>query len=442
MSLLQTPSCSQKPAHCQFCLAALALVTTFLVLAMPLVLTSAGGTSGASDQETYHLPIIRTMAEDWPRVDVRHYNSATTPLYHFVMSGVYRHITGRVAVLQGINTAIACVLLLLVFCGASRGVRPWPALALTLPLAFSSYTLGSGVWLTTDNLGLLFVAMTLLSALWQPATPASHLWRGAAAMLAVLTRQIHLWLVAPIALSGWPMEGGLYWPRGLSRREIITRILACLAPVAAVACFVVLWRGLTPPGFQQQHASGANPATPAMVLALAGVFGAFYLPAAWNQLKTLSVRDVSLWLAVIGALLTTVAIPTNFDQSAGRWGGAIWEVVRHMPAVGGRSILFPPLAVAGATVILMLYRQARAAGHRQEALLLLISMLAWLMVQSANHQAWQRYCEPILLIALAWLTSMGTPSIRRWWLGPLALCVGLLVLDLASSYRALIGLAG
>src|SRR5690606_20487059 len=110
-------------------------------------------------------------------------------------------------------------------------------------------------------------------------------------------------------------------------------------------------------------------------------------------------------------------VPTSYSIEAGRRGGLMWELAVRLPTVGDRALAFIPATMAGAVVLLVLWRSAQQAGHGREAGLLLLGMLSWLAAQSLNAQAWQRYCEPILLLSLAWLASMSGHT-RRAWIGP------------------------
>jgi hypothetical protein len=67
-------------------------------------------------------------------------------------------------------------------------------------------------------------------------------------------------------------------------------------------------------------------------------------------------------------------------------------------------------AATGALALLLFWRAARRAGHGANALILLIALLAFACAQTMNTMAWQRYFEPIVLIALAWLSAILWPS--------------------------------
>ena len=445
-----SPVCPHPPAARRLAPPIL-LCLTFLLLTWPVILTGAQGTSEAYDQRAFHEVVIRAMAGQWPNVDLVNYDSATTPGYHLVMAAAAAIISERTLVLQLLSSLFGLALLLAVYRTAARLTGAWPAVALTLPLLASSYFLGGSIWLTTDNAGKLFLVLALGgSAMLAPSAARLARW-GLYATFAVLVRQILLWVVAPIALAALlasPMSRILPPLFRLPRqpphrwRDFLLPLPLVLAPFVVVAFFFYIWRGSVPPGYVSQHASGSNPAVIPLALALIGVYGIFFLPFfAGSDLKRI-LADRLVWLAATSALLLSLAFVTSFDKAAGRSGGTLWWLVGHLPTIAGRTILFPPLAVLGAIVTVCAWRAACAAGRSRAAAILLLSLLGWLLAQLVNSKAWQRYCEPIVLIQFIWLAALAvppslraaTPALRRGWIGPLLLALLLLAVSAYTLY--------
>ncbi len=410
-------------------------------------------TSEMGDQRKYHEPTILTFAEQWPSVDLINYPSATSPGYHLVIAVVARYITHDLVVLQFVSSLFSVGLLLVVWGYGARHTGPWPAIALVLPLVASSYVIGSGIWLVTDNAGLLFVCLALGGAVMiQPTAMRTARW-GLYAMCAVGIRQIHVWVAAPVVLAALlasplsrcapgHLRTGL--KQTLTMPVLLATLPVMLLPLIMVGLFIWMWDGLTPPTYAGLHSTGLAPVSSLVALALVGSFGVFFLPAFCP--KWTDIFKVDRWLVVAVALAVAVslAIPTSFDSSSGRWGGAIWELVRRMPNVADRSIIFPPLVGLGALVLVHAWRAACRAGRAREAIVLLLSLLGWILAESANTQSGQRYCEPIILVGLAWLAALSVspsqettsfrPVHRRWWLGPAALGVIQLALSTFTVY--------
>lgn len=393
------------------------LIALFLLLVWPLILMEARGTNEAFDQDRYHLPVIRAFAESWPAVNLREYDSATTPGFHLAIATVMQVTGDRPMLLRLVASIASLILIVIVWWTVARGVRdPWVALAFTLPLLCSSYVIGSAAWLTTDNVGLLFPVLIIGAALSVGITPRRASCWSMWAMLAVFVRQIHLWSITPIVLTALLRSPPLAWRFGRSAWSWRAVLLVCAstaAPVALVGAFIWTWGGLTPPTFAAQHGAGANPAFMVLTLALIGVFG--WLPLAILLVREPEARKGLLrptMLVVAATGLLAVIPPTSFDRAAGRWGGVLWEVNRHLPVVMERSPLLILLAMMGG-VVLLAFTRCAIASARRETLILLISFLGWMLAQTTNAQAWQRYAEPMVLILLAWLTMLAVRDHAR-----------------------------
>ncbi|MHC4948814.1 MAG: hypothetical protein ACYTG1_11215 [Planctomycetota bacterium] len=432
-----------------------ALVGLALVLTVPVALTGRGGVSEALDQRAYHLPTIRGMAEQWPRVDLDDYPSATSPGFHLFHAALSVWVSDDETFLQVVNCVVGAALVGAVAWFAAGWTASGRAAALAAPVLASSYVLGGAIWLTTDNAALLFVVLALGLAVAPRLGPGRGLAAGLASAAAVGVRQIHLWTAAPVALAGLlagPARrlapGSLRdHPAGPPRASTtVVTCAAALLPVALLAWLVRLWGGLMPPAYRDMHDVGANPATIGFTLALVGGFGVFFLPVAWRQTRALRPADPVVLAVVAAALVATLLVPTAYDQAAGRWGGSLWSLVRLLPAPAGRSIVLPPAAVAGGLVLVVLGRAARDAGRGGAATILLLSAAGWILAQSFDSQCFQRYLEPFVLILLAWLAALAMPAdaaARRPGAaaGPLALAAVNLALSGVSLYRVVLGAA-
>ena len=405
-------------------LAGLALAGLFAIVVWTPILAGLDAGSEAFDARTYHLPVIRVFAETWPLVDLRDYQSATTPGYHWLLAAFARATDGDARLLRLAGSLFTLGLLLAAWRVTRRRATPLVSLALMLPVLASSYTLGSAWFNTTDNAGLLFVVLALGGVLATPVTPVRA---GLAATGAVLVRQIHLWLIAPIGLAvllDWRDDQGRAVPR------LIAHLAPLLLPIAAVGGFVWLWGGLTPPSFADQHGGGFNFAPIAVALALYGAYGLILNAAVrgpWCTRATV--------FSAVGAGVLATLMPTSFDKDAGRWGGAIWEVVRHTPDIADRSVILVLGAAVGGLMLARLLAAARAAGHARPALLLLAANAAWIIAQCANTQAWQRYTEPFVLISLAWWMSMSGSEGRRTTIAATVLAAAIGGLTVVSLLR-------
>jgi hypothetical protein len=420
-----------------FAAATLVLSTVFLLLVVPLTFFCGNaGVSAAFDEANTHLPVILTMAKQWPQVDIVNYASATGPLFHLFMASVAHYLTDNLIILRILNSILGLLLVLLVFWHGSRLADAKTALVLCLPLALSAYVLASAIWLDTDNAALLFAVVTLGGAAFMPPSP----WRITAwslsATLAVGVRQIYLWLVVPIILSavaGSPINAGRARKQSVAWSNLLAGMTVVI-PLALMIAFVWIWHGLTPPCVVH-NIHRRDLVAVSMALSLVGCFGPFYL----QKRPELKANDIQLWLVIGVALISTLVFPTDYSYDEGRWGGVIWDVVRVCPALWHRSLLFPPLAIVGATVLLQMWREILKTGKSADAVIILVSSIGWLIAQSANHQLYQRYFEPLILINIIWLSAISASRLtrldrRQLWVGPIALLAIQICLSFVKIY--------
>lgn len=442
----------------------------------------------ASDQLRFHEVVVRLFREQWPDLNLRDYRSATTPGFHIFVAACASLLGEGRQVLQHSGSLFSAALLLLLAAALARRAgqaRPLEARlaslrACTLVLLFgaSLYVWPAGVWLLPDNAGWLFVLAALLLALGRAERPPSHasLWCLAAGVIALAlvgVRQIHLWVAAPLLAAAWvaaPVPEPAALPAHPVAAEFVrltsrprTRVIQalvlglCLVPAfGLVAWFARLWGGLTPPLFRAAAAAtpgantdlaagygGANFAAPAFVLALVAIYTPFF--AAGLPLRTALTRHRGVLLlgASAGLALALIA-PTTYDKDAGRWTG-LWNIARSAPVAGGRtSVLVAALSAAGGACVALW----ALALPRRIAWVLFAALVGFMAAQTASHQLWQRYCEPIVLLLLilgaartefSWPAGPGpgaepalapprrtlAHAVRVWaWLGPLLLALG------------------
>ena len=413
--------------------ALLVITVAYALLVVPVIVSGRGGTNEAGDARNYHEPVIETMVEQWPSPDIVHYRSTTSPGYHLLIAGLMK-LTGaesvRAPIVRFANALLTWGLVAAVCWWASAFCGAWLALALTAPLLLSPYTLGGGIWLTTDTTAWCFVALAVGGAVATTrATPARLGMLGLCSTLAVGVRQAHIWTIAPIGLLAVLCGPFRSWvPRWIRVGDDTDRAswgrflwgLACaLAPLALLVWFVWLWGGLTPPEYRDKHDVGVNPATFAFALSMCAVFGVYFLPAALGEIKGGALKNKWLWLCIGIGLLVAIVPATDWvriERTDGtRWNprdnGWLWKpIVQQAPDLFGRtSVVILLLSPMGAGVVWLLRQAAVSAGRGAQANMLLLTMLGWLGAQSMNSLAWQRYFEPMILMGLAWLAAMALP---------------------------------
>lgn len=461
-------SAATSPPRPRPLLAGAAVALLYLILLTPILLDHLPNGRAAFDEINFHEPAIRVFARELPLPWLRDYLSATTPGYHLLLAAVSLALPDSEWLLRAANIAMSLALVGLLAGACAARARSWRAALLALPFAASMHVLFSGAWLLPDNLGWLLVLAVLLVCLRVPFRPIYCAYAGAILLLLVLVRQIHLWAAAPIIAAAWmsvlfpdphhhpglprpAAPGGidsanwreLLFARPLVRAHRAFVALVCCAPaVLAVLYFHRLWGGLVPPSFQGQY-HNPNPAAPAFILALFGLFGLFFLPlllpglaAAWRERRW-------LLLGAAGAGLLAAMIPaTTHAAEAGRHSG-LWNISRAFEARGfvlfGRtSILIAALAALGGAALV---GWLRLIPFRQ-GVVLLAALAGFTAAQAASFQLFQRYIEPFVLMLLAIMSTIafrtdapGRSPLRSLLALP-ALLAGLLAVQTALVLRS------
>jgi hypothetical protein len=350
---------------------------------------------------------VRLFAEQWPGIDLSDYPSATGPGMHVAVATAAQLFgTGETTLqwlcsLFGVGLAATVAWRLAVY---RRSVAI--GYLLTLPLCLNPYFLGNSIWVMTDNASLWMLAIVLLGTTFVVATP-SRLGRWSiAAAAACFVRQINVWVLPALVLSGWRSM------RNASRDRTALSAATALAVVPAIAIvvgFVLLWGGLTPPQFHEYHAVTLQLSAVPFGLAALGTYGApLWLAIGFGGVAFLR-RPVAI-VALLGWLvIAIVANNSTVSLEEGRIGGWIWTLVRETPVPGGRSVALTLLSLAGTLLAARLVDLATHRGSGPEAWLVVIMFAGFLAAHAANRVVAQRYFDAPALLTLAMLAALAWP---------------------------------
>lgn len=398
----------------------------------------------ALDDETVsHLPTIEQFSREIPHPNLADYQTATSPGYHLVLAALHKYVSQDVEVLRACGAVYTVLLLGVLGWGLGRGT-PWRvAVAVGLPTVASLYVFVSGAWLLPDNLAWLTVLLAVLMAFRGRVDFRAHLAAAAVLALAVFVRQTNIWVLGALAAGaalahdpGDTHEDRLSPPLQTGWLNRAGSMLLTGIPAAIILAWLAhLWHGLTPPAFQTFHGplppghsgwqhEGPNFAVPAMVLAVLGTTGVFYAGFAWQSLRDALLgrerraRAILLAGLILGGM-TAVVVQTSWNPTLGRTSG-LWNIARVWPAFHERSVLVLALAAAGGATTALWF----LALGRRDRWIWLATWVCFIISQTANAMAWQRYYEPFCLMILA--LAVGRMGVRRptprWALaGPLVL---------------------
>lgn len=376
---------------------------------------------GLSDEQSFHLPVIRTFAQQWPDLDLSNYLAASTPGYHIAMLGVSSLLGGDLDAMRIVSGLLVTLMLLALVWFVARRLGALSAVCLATPLIASPYLLGASTLLLPEGAAWLLLTLIVLLTLRTRLDWKLYALGGVLVLITVLTRQIFLWSAGLVWIAAWlgndtstdcpdriiPLRNR--WDLARRTPRTLLALAVTLPAFAAIAYFFRLWDGLTPPLFREggdeamelagTH-TGVNPSVVLLTLALIGITGAFFggyllrpFGSAWNERRNLCVRAVTLGAGA--GLVLAIAIPSSFDREAGRYSG-LWNAIGKLPTLAERSPVMLVLAPLGGAVLAALWLTL----PRRAGWILTGSVAGFAVAQSANHQAWQRYVEPMALMVL------------------------------------------
>ncbi len=234
--------------------------------------------------------------------------------------------------------------------------------------------------------------------------------------IAVLVRQSALWAAAPLLAATWmPLDwtGAAGPARPTSERPSINNsllsTLILLLPAALIlTAFIRIWHGFTPPFFQRYNAA-INLAAPAFVLAIAGAFAPFYVGVFLPRRGATHHHWRGPAAGACIGLIVSALPHTTYDLAAGRWSG-LWNLVKALPTVGGRSPLIISLSTLGGAAVGSL----AAAQRPRDRVMFLATWAAFLTLSSGSRLAFQRYDEPFILLIFALFTARADVADPIW----------------------------
>lgn len=368
------------------------------------------------DERLFHYPTIQGFASQLPWPDLSDYPSATTPLYHLLMSPISWMSGDDLTILRLSNLVVSALTVWLMARTLSAWGNAQTAWPCALAVAISPYFIGPAVRLSTDNLALLGIVATLAAT--HPSQQKSA-WASAGwASVTIATRQIHAWVMLPLAIATFNVR---------SKRS--TWILFSLLPLSVLVFFVLTWGALTPPSFAKGHTASVNLDALLFILGILGTYGVFFAPWLFPALRQkYSKQWVPGVIALTLALLCVHQMPWVDDPN--RWGGAIWSASKHAPELLDVPLTFWITAPIGAlTLLAFAFHPRKKHGH-----FLFIVSAAWLISNLVSARAYQKYYDPMSLFLLGTFVQGHAENPKWKWMGPALLILGLLFVSAKRFY--------
>jgi hypothetical protein len=346
----------------------------------------------ASDETCCHTPTIRAIQEDGLRAalaDSHRYRSATTPLYHLLMSLALDRVDPFAIRCAWILTTLLAGFLVYRYVRRDLSLdhSRRAAVALTLAFMLSPTVRASALYFVTDGLAvhLTVLALALLQAARaRPLSVGRALPALVAAVASFYTRQYYLWTALFVAYT--------IFTEGDRRVKLATAATAVLLALPALMIFSI-WRGVTPPLGTPIHTTPVFLSTFPNAMGLLAIYAA---PLGW-----VAVRDT------LGAYLEGTERPPLRAAAVMLLGAVLYAVVWRVfgfeiPEAGGILRVLNRLGALGGTAFVII----SYAG--------IVLLARWLILDGRSQLWWvvfllplltgslvlQRYVEPAILVFL------------------------------------------
>jgi hypothetical protein len=365
---------------------------TAAIYVTPLFVPDPSLLWAADDEVCCHIPSIKAIHDEGllqAVKDTKRYRTATTPLYHMLMSVVLGRVDPAWLRMFWIVVALAVGFLLYhhVRTDPALGHGERAGLALATTYLLSPTIRASAVYFVTDGLAVHLAIAALVLLRRARAGPKFSTPLGVLAIVAAYasfyTRQFYLWTALYVAYS--------VVSEATCRRARIATMTACLLLAAPAISLFAAWRGFTTPlGF----AVHTHPILLSTVPNALGLLGVYSLPLAWiatrdsaddRRGKTIG-RQLWVSLIVVGGLVLYVAACLALGFEIPESGG-ILRMVRVFGSFD--AVVFLLVSYLG---LLMVVRWFVTDGLWQTW------WVVFLVPLFAGSIVLQRYFEPAVLV--------------------------------------------
>lgn len=376
------------------------LIIPYLFLAIPFVIVliyTKGLTQGLDtifsiDEPMYHYPTILNFANQLPFPNIRNYDSATTPLFHILMA-VFSKLTGsNIRYLRLVNFFITYIAVLLLFFVLVKRVKlnTTYSLLFSMLFALSPYFFREAFVVLTDNLPIVWL-LCFFNFYFKYKEDQKQKWFLLAmlfVMLLCFTRQTYLFLCLAISIDVIAGEKPI-------KKKVKNLWLIFVAAIPTLVLFII-WKGLTPPTFQEYHTRTSFFNTKAVFygVSVLGFYSIFI--SGWDLCKSVFQQKKVL---VIGYVLLTWLALFLFPLVKHRGDfGYLWYVAEPLPYIAGTSLLFWLLLPLGAICLLGIW-------NKDGYSFLFFFLLCLFLSEMPNNLIFQRYYDSSILLVLIFFNA-------------------------------------
>lgn len=391
---------------------------------------SISNTVGATlyDQNTYHIPQINYFLNN--DVNLYSYQSftATTPGQHLIYSIILKQfniktVDGNFIQLRLLHLSFNLVAIFFIWYLFYSINKENLSTIYLLPVICSPYFINGTLYVTTDNIAIGLIAVTLVFTINKKIVIKNLLIANIFNSVSIFWRQNTIWLQIPILIKNLIF---------ISRTKKYFSILLHFLPIGLLIYFLISWGGITPKEFQYINAQSINFSSIVYSISLYALISLFYSQEFYFVTRKINYRII-IKILIIGFIIGMFLgflVPSEANKIAGRWGGYLWTISKYLPNFFERSVLFVSLTVLGSThFIFMSYILIKKKEY-----LLLISFLSWLISTIGSFIVFHRYFEPILIlfISIFILTIKSNDNIPPF--GPIILAIFMLIIFFVSLF--------
>ncbi len=369
-------------------------------LGLPFVLVyfyTKGMTQGLDtifffDEAEYHYPVILQFAKQLPFPDISNYNSATTPLFHLLFAAFSKIFGEDIQHLRMFNFLITFLSVLLLFRLLTRQFNlPYTSALISASLfALSPYFFREAFVVMTDNLPVLWLLLFFQFYLKfkDDGVFTNYLYSLFFIMLLGLTRQTYLYILFPVGAD-------LLMNKALKLPRWTYMLLLSAAAVPTLSLFII-WKGLTPPQFQERHTEETLLNIKPILYGIA-VVGFYALFIAGDKLyrSFLSLNKTK----VIVAVLISWALLFFFPLTKAKHDfGYLWYIADELPSIHSTPVFFYILVSIGVCVFMSIWQLEKPP-------FFLLFFIGLFLSEVPNKYFFQRYYDSSILILLLFLDA-------------------------------------
>lgn len=367
----------------------LILLLFFLLLAIPVTFYSDADFGAARDEMLFHYPQIKDFTAQLPHLDLVNYHVTQTPLYHILMSLIGLLSGDSLLIFRTVNLLISLICISLFYVYFSARYPPFQSLFSTLTIALSPFFFGPSTRLMTDNSSLLWIIMSLILLDSDEYSARKVFLLTVTISCAVATRQVNIWLV-PFAWLGIVTRN-----KQVQFFKKVPLLIILLFPVIILSYFIITWRGLSPPRWEQYRPQMdwnlLNINALIFAISLLGAYSLFHIWQFIQLYKENNGKIKQLMFICALALLFLLVFPYNVSQKYSP--GPLDQVLQYFPSLFSISIPLYLLFPSGCFIIYVFFLYA----IKTRNWILLWAFLFWLGPNICYPVFYQRYYESFIL---------------------------------------------